>query len=393
MAIGGVVINFMAKTAAAVRDVGSLNRKLKDTGDESKTANTRMGKLSSGLKLGLAGGAVAAGAGIAALGGFMVEAGKAALEDKQSSDKLAGTLKKIPGITDDAIGANEDWITSMTLATNVADSDLRVAVGKLTLATGDLKKAQELTKIATDAAAGSGKSLSSITDAMAKAQNGNTASLQRMFPWLDKNKDGTVDLSEAIDGLGGAYEGAAEKAADNDPWTRIQTIWGELKESLGQWLIPLITKFGDWFKNKENQQKIQDFIDKMGDLSAAVGQKLLTKLEAFADWLANPANQKALKDWAQGIGNLVGHINDLLGALKTLKAWTDRLPGNWLAKKLGIIPDFGGGGRPSGGGDFRAAPPPAAPILVSDEQIYRAVYSLLLRGAARNGRGELRIVG
>lgn len=57
---------------------------------------------------------------------------------KNSQDKLANTLRKVEGVTEDAIDANEDWISSMQLATNVSDTELRAAVGRLTRGAGTL---------------------------------------------------------------------------------------------------------------------------------------------------------------------------------------------------------------------------------------------------------------
>lgn len=318
MAIGGVVINFVAKTVDAVRDVDKLTGALKDVGKKADDAGKKTGKLSGKLKAGLAASAAIAGTAVVALADFMWEAGKAALEDEQSADKLAETLKNIPGITQKAIDANEDWISSMQLSTHVADTELRTAISKLTLATGDLKTAQELTTLAVDVAAGSGKNLTTVTDALAKAANGNTAALTRMFPWLDKNKDGTVTYAEAVEGLGDAYEGAAEKAADNDPWKKLKIIWDELKESLGTWLLPLVNKFGEWFKDKKNQRAIQDIIDKVGELARQMGEKLVPAIEDFLEWVMSEKGKQDMKRWA-------GYIESTASAVEKLFKWFDKL--------------------------------------------------------------------
>jgi cytidylate kinase len=51
---------------------------------------------------------------------------------------------------------------------------------RLSRATGDLNKAQKLQAIAIDVAAGSGKSLETVTNALAKAAEGQTASLGKL---------------------------------------------------------------------------------------------------------------------------------------------------------------------------------------------------------------------
>jgi hypothetical protein len=242
--------------------------------------------------------------GVVALGGVMIDAANAAMEDKKQADNLVNTLKNIPGVTQAAIDKNAAWIDSMELATLVSDTDLRAAVGKLALATGDLADAQNLAKLATDVAAGSGKSYATVTDAMAKAAAGNTTQLTRMFPWLDKNNDGTVTLTEATEGLGEAYSGAAAKAAKNDPWKRMKVIWDQLYEAVGELLLPVIEKLGDWFADPKNRAAIGRMIDKVSELSREMGGKLVDAIRNLMEWLKDPANQRTLKNWAEGFADI-----------------------------------------------------------------------------------------
>lgn len=403
MAIGGVVINFVAKTADAVSDIGKLNRKLDDTKDAGKKAGGKGGigglVSSMGAAVPIVGAVVIGAVGAA---GALIDMGKAAMEDKKQADNLANTLKNIPGITQKMIDANEEWITSMQLATLVSDTDLRVAIGKLTLATGDLEEAQDLAALAADAAAGSGKEYSTVADAMAKAAGGNTSQLKRMYPWLDKNKDGTLTLKEAQEGLGGAFKGAAEEAANNDPWKRIKVIFDELKEAIGTSLLPVLDDLRDWFKDPKNRKKLEDFLGVVQDLAYEVGTRLRDALRDLIEWLKKPENRQKIKDWVKAFGDLAESVMIVVGAIKTMIGWIDRIPtlptGALGLIKYALSGGGGGGGSTSGGGDFRAstmgataatapAPAPAAPtVIVTEEQVYRAVQRLLMRGQARNGR-------
>ena len=96
------------------------------------------------LKLGLAAGAAAVGSAMVGAGVALVDFAKQAGEDAAQAQTLADTLKPSPASRghDDT---NAEWIDSMEIATNVADTELREAVSKLTLATGDLTEAQDLT--------------------------------------------------------------------------------------------------------------------------------------------------------------------------------------------------------------------------------------------------------
>jgi hypothetical protein len=162
-----------------------------------------------------------------------------------------------------------------------------------------------------------------------KAVQGKTGSLMRQMPWLDANKDGAITAAEALDGLGAAYSGAAAEAAKNDPWTTMQLIWDEMKESLGQWILPLFTRLGDWFKNPANQQKIQEFIDKIGRMSYELGLKLLPYLDRFLDYMESPEGQKAMKDFARTAQSVAEAFLAVGRGIETVWSWWNKLP-DWM---------------------------------------------------------------
>lgn len=394
MSIGGVVINFMAKTAEAVSDSKKLSRAVDDVGDSGKKAGGKggLGGLvsSMGAALPVIGAVVIGAAGAAAA---LFEMSKGALEDKQQADKLADTLSRIPGVTQKMIDANADWVDSMQLATLVSDTDLRAAISKLTLATGDLEEAQKLAALSADVAAGSGKSYATITDALTKAVGGQTTALKRQFPFLDANKDGTVTLTEATKGLEKAFGGAAAAAAKNDPFKRIGIIFDELKESIGNALVPVLEKVSDWFASPKNQQKIKDLLNKVSDLATAVGEDLKDALVDLVAWLRQPENQQKLKDWAKAAGDTAKAFVAIVSAIKDVIAWLGRIPKppSWLKPFTGLagLNPFSAPPPAAPGVAARASAPTPAPapaVVVTEEQIYRAISRLVLRGEARNGR-------
>jgi hypothetical protein len=399
----GLVIKIAADTKKAVGDIKDVNQALEGTG----TSTDKAGKLFGALK-GPALGALGAVAG-AALGAAaaMVEFGKAAWEDHQEAQKLAFTLQKIPGITQDMIDANEAWITQTMFATHVVDTDLRVAVGQLAVATGDLAQAQQLAALAADVATGANMDYQSVVDMLAKAVAGNTNALERQMPWLDANKDGTVSLTEALDGLKGAYGGAAAEAAKNDPWTTIKLIFDEIKESLGQWILPLFTRLGDWFKDPANQKKIQEFIDKLGDMSYQLGEKLLPALERFLDWVGSPEGQQQMRDWARAAKTIADAIVAIADAMSKLKGVWDKIPAwmrnpagwNMITKQsaAGVSFTMAGGAVPVTSASASVAVSRPVTInfngLVTDpEGTARAVHRVVQGSDWRNGRTRARRV-
>ena len=395
--IGSVVIQFIGKDNLS-RVAGNVSGAVDGVGRAANDATGKTKKLSGSLKAGVAVGASAALGALGALAGVMWEAGKAAVEDAQQADKLAASLERIPGITQDAIDKNADWIDSMELATHVADSQLRDAIGKLTLSTEDLGEAQKLTALAVDVAAESGKSLDTVTQALAKGYEGNTSQLKKLFPWLDAGADETLTFAEAQKQLTDRMGGAAKAAADRDPWTKMKVIWSQLSEELGGWLLPLVEELGDWFTDPKNTQAIEDIKDSFGKLSKQVGEHLVPALKDFLKWVTSEEGRSDMKRWA-------GYIESTASAVERLFTWMDKLANlnplvliDNIASKLSNIklPSLPGlGGRSSSGhaASSRAAAPPTqaavaqpATVLVTEEQVYRAVSRLMMRGDARNGR-------
>lgn len=228
---GNILITIGAESASAIRNIGSVNKALGDTMTTSE-------KMSAGLKKA----AVPAAAALAGIGFAAMDAAKAAMEDAASADKLAGTLKRVTGATDDTVASVEDYISKTSRATGVADDDLRPAFEKLVVATGDVHKAQKLMTSSMDIAAATGKDLDQVSTAVAKGYQGQTSSLARLVPGLDegarKSKDFDVIMASLADTTGGAAARAADTAEGK--FKRMNVATSELQESIGYALLPVI---------------------------------------------------------------------------------------------------------------------------------------------------------
>ena len=181
------------------------------------------------------------------------EASKAAIEDAKSQALLANALRNTIKATDDQIASTEEVIRQYQFSASVADDELRPAYQKLALATKSTTEANKLLGVALDVAAGTGKNLDVVSQAMARSLAGSDTALLKLIPSLKGSKDPMNDLAEA-------FAGASEKAANVDPYKRMQITFGELQEQIGMALLPSLEKFSAWVASPEGQEKLNAFV-------------------------------------------------------------------------------------------------------------------------------------
>jgi hypothetical protein len=259
-----LVVNFignnkLSKTTAAVSA---------DLKKFQKTTQSVSGSLNKAF------GAVGLGLGVAKLAGFLKQSAKAAQEDYASKNQLALALKNTLGATDGVIKANDRWIQSTSVAVGVYDDDLRPALAAAVRATGNLSKGQDLLNLALDISAGTGKDLSTVTGALSKAYNGNNTSLKKLLPSLKEGDD-------VLGQLRSQFKGAAQEASKNNPYQKMAIILDQLKETIGEQLLPLIQKFSEYLSSDEGRRSLQQVANLFGGIAtgvAVVGQFLIQNI-------------------------------------------------------------------------------------------------------------------
>ena len=252
-----------ALTLKLLADVDNFTKNLKSADTEVKTFGDKVSDF--GKKAGLA--FAAAGAAAAAYAGKLaIDGVKAAIEDAAAQQKLALTLKNVTGATEAQIAATEDYITKTSLAFGVTDDELRPSIERLARATGDLEKAQKLQTVAIDVAAGSGKSLEAVTNAMAKAAEGNTGALAKLGIGLSAAQLKTMNLDDITAKLANTFENQAAAKADTfqGKLTRLQIAFDEGKETVGAFILTAITPLVETIVNKV-VPAIADFTDNIGE--------------------------------------------------------------------------------------------------------------------------------
>ena len=124
-----------------------------------------------------------------------IDAVKAAIEDEKAQASLAQTLRNTTQATEAQIAATEDFIDKTARATGVADDQLRPSLQRLLVSTKNLTEAQKLQSLALDISAGTGKDLLSVSDALAKASDGNFKALKNLGVELKTNTTTTKKLT------------------------------------------------------------------------------------------------------------------------------------------------------------------------------------------------------
>lgn len=263
-----------------VGDARSLSKTMKQVAAESMTFGDKVAASTKRM-------AVPAAAALAGLSAAAASFARAAAEDQRSAALLAQQMRQTTGATQMQIAATEEFISRLSMAAGVADDELRPALAQLVRATGDVGKAQSLLKTALDVSAGSGRSLSSVVQALSRASQGQFTALKRLGIPLDENIIKTKDFDAAMQVLTATFGGQADVAANTaeGKMRRFGIAVGEAKEAIGAALLPAL-------------------------------EAILPKLIGFSTWAQNNAGLIA------GVGTVIAGLSAvILAGNAVLKAW------------------------------------------------------------------------
>ena len=247
---------------AILGEVKDLSASLNKGSNEVSSFGDKIGKFGKAAGLAFA---AAGAAAVAYAGKLAVDGVRAAIADEAAQIRLATSLKNVTGATDAQIKATEQYILKTSLAKGVTDDELRPSLDRLVKATKDVEAAQKLQTIAIDVAAGSGKSLEAVTNAMARAAEGNTASLGRLGIGLSKAELASMSMEEITAKLAKTFEGQASKQADTfqGKMDRLKIAFDEGKETVGVFILDAITPMVDFIVQKV-VPGVQSFVDSIG---------------------------------------------------------------------------------------------------------------------------------
>ena len=254
-------------------DFDELKRGVKGATNEVESFGSKVGDFAkkAGAAFAIAGAAAAAYA-----GKLLVDGVKAAIEDEKAQVKLATSLQNTTGATNAQISAVENQILKTSLLTGLTDDELRPSLERLVRATKDVGEAQRLQSLAVDIAAGSGKSLEAVSNALGKAYEGNASALGRLGIGISAAELKTMSFDEVTGALSKTFEGQASKQADTfaGKMQRLNVAFSEGKETVGSFVLDAITPLVSGIVN--------NVIPTVSLLADDIGKKLAPAFENIA---------------------------------------------------------------------------------------------------------------
>jgi hypothetical protein len=239
----------------------------------------------------------------------------AAMADAKSQKQLAQALYQ-SGNALSTIDV-EGFISDLSNATGTADDLLRPALESLLRTNGNVAKSQELLSLALDISARTGADLTTVTDSLSKAQQGNLKGLNALNLGLDKGYYATHSMAQITEELTKIYGGAAVDATKT--WQGqlqvLKVTLGEVSESIGYGLVTAID-------NASGSNGIENLSTSFRNFGIVAGEeiaKLGDKIHAFGVAIAkDPVFGKLLlmtiDGWNQILGISERYRDDLIAA-------------------------------------------------------------------------------
>lgn len=270
-----------ALTLKLLADISDFTKGLDKGTKQTQTFGDKV--TAFGKKAGLAFAAAAAAAAVYATK-LAVDGVKAAIEDEAAQIRLATSLRNVTGATDNQIKSTEAYILQTSLAKGVTDDELRPSLDRLVRSTKDVAEAQKLQTLALDIAAGSGKSLEAVTQALGRGLDGTKTSLGRLGIGLTAAELKTMSMEEITAKLAVTFGGQAAEKADTfaGKMDRLKIAFDEGKETVGSFILDAITPMVDF-----------------------VVQKVVPAIQAFTQGLG-------------GAEGLKGTLNTIIGIAKSI---------------------------------------------------------------------------
>ena len=223
-----------------------------------KQAETSTDKLSRSVKK-LAG-AVGLAFGVGGIGRSV----KAFAEDDKAAQALGQTLNNLGLAFGSSSATVNGYISRLEQQTGVLDDELRPAMDRFLRATMSVTKSQELLNLALDISAGTGKSLTQVSQSLQKGYLGQTQALGRLGVGLSKAELTSSSFEEIQQKLSVLFAGQASVAAGTyaGEIAKLQVAVNNAKETIGKGFV-------DALKSASGSSTIDPVISGIGKIANA----------------------------------------------------------------------------------------------------------------------------
>lgn len=254
---------------------------------------------------------------------FAKSSAKAFIEDDNAARSLGVTIKNLGLNYDNNAVIVGRFIDNLEQQTGVLDDELRPAMDRLLRATGSVSKSQELLNLSLDIAAGTGKSVTQVTQSLQKAYLGQTAAIGRLGVGISKAELATGNFADIQEKLTTLFAGQALSAASSyaGQMAKLQVAANNAKETIGKGLVDALTMLGKNDSIDNLNSALQNTSLYIADVIRGIGV-LIRKLKDIP--VAGAAFSLPIEGYIQMIPVLGSYINILADLGKDIRLLTGR---------------------------------------------------------------------
>ena len=221
--------------------------------------------------------------GTAALLNYSKKAINAFAADEKAAKALEQQLKNT-GYAFSA-PAVEMYIANLQKATGVLDDQLRPAFQSILTVTGSITKSQEALNTALNVSAATGKSLTEVSQALAKGYAGQTTALSRLGAGLSKATLKSGDMNKILEELNTKFAGQASARLDTyaGKMDQLRVASANAAETIGKSLLDAISSLSKGGTISSLGTQIEDVANSVSYLITGISElgvelKKLTKI-------------------------------------------------------------------------------------------------------------------
>ena len=229
---------------------------------------------------------------------------RAFAEDDKAARALGQTLNNLGLAYGSNAGTINGYISRLEQQTGVLDDELRPAMDRFLRATLSVTKSQELLNLALDISAGTGKSLTQVSQSLQKAYLGQNQALGRLGVGLSKAELTSSSFEEIQQRLNVLFAGQSVVAANTyaGEIAKLQVAVNNAKETIGKGFV-------DALKNASGSSTIDPIINGIGKIADAFASltRETGKFIAITKSLFDPKNFFVMNNPAggfKGMGNV-----------------------------------------------------------------------------------------